>query len=161
MDENTAPKDENAEHRPSRKARALSARLSAVQALYQASQNKQPINALLDEYINHRSDMEIDGEKIVKPDSKLLKKILLGVDERQAELLSIVDANLNKDASDRKVEPLLKAIFLCGCYELMIADHDAPVIINDYINVSHAFYERSEAALVNGVMDSISKTFKS
>ena len=81
--------------KPSAKAKAVSARLSAVQALYQADQNKQSMRAVLDEYLRHRSNMEIEGERLVTPDGALLKKILFGVDERRPELVTIIDSNLN------------------------------------------------------------------
>ncbi|MCB1721983.1 MAG: transcription antitermination protein NusB, partial [Alphaproteobacteria bacterium] len=134
----------------SRKAKALSARLSAVQALYQASQNKQPMDVVLDEYLHHRSGMEVEGERLVQPDGALLKAILYGVEERRAELESVVDANLKKDAQDRVVEPLLRSILICGAYELLLQNVDKPIIINDYLNVAHSFYERNEVALING-----------
>ena len=141
-------------------AKSVSARLRAVQALYQADQNKQSMRMVLDEYLRHRSDMEIDGQKLVAPDGALLKKILFGVDERRTELESIVDANLKKDAQDRTIEPLLRSILLCGAYELLIKEVDTPIIINDYLNVGHAFYDRNEVALINGVLDSISSIFQ-
>ncbi len=147
------------ENKSSPSAAARSARLSAVQAVYQSSQNKQSLRALAAEYLEHRSNMEIEGEALVRPDGALLKAILLGVDERLPELTTIVDANLKKDAADRDVEPLLKSILICGAYELMVGKHDAPLVINDYLHVAHAFYERSEVGLVNGVLDSISKIF--
>ncbi|MCC6598912.1 MAG: transcription antitermination protein NusB [Alphaproteobacteria bacterium] len=155
--------DENKQETPvrqsSRKVSALSARLCAVQALYQVWQNKQPIRAVYDEYLHYRSDMVVDGEALVPPDGALLKKILYGVDERAQELEAIVDANLRRDAADRGVEPLLKAMLTCGAFELLIGEVDSPIIINDYLNVAHAFYERGEVALVNGVLDSIAKVF--
>ncbi len=152
--------DVNKKQISSPKAKALSSRLCAVQAYYQFTQNKQPLRAIVAEYLQHRTDMVIDGEALVQPDGAILQKILFGVDERNIELETIVDANLKKDASDRKVEPLLRAILVCGAYELMVQEQDAPLIINDYLNVAHAFYERSEVGLVNGVLDSISKIFK-
>lgn len=144
----------------SSKSRALAARLNAVQALYQAAQNKQSIRTVLDEYLTHRAGMEVEGEALVKPDGVLLKKILFGVEERRPELDSIIDAHLKKDAQDREVEPLLRSILICGAYELFLQDIDSPIIINDYLNVGHSFYERSEVALLNGVLDAISRIFK-
>ncbi|HOO81372.1 MAG TPA: transcription antitermination factor NusB [Alphaproteobacteria bacterium] len=144
----------------SRKARALSARLSAVQALYQVSQNRQPMRVVLDEYLHHRSGMEVQGERLVQPDEVLLKAILYGVEECRAELESVVDANLKKDAQDRVVEPLLRSILICGAYELLIQNIDKPIIINDYLNVAHSFYERNEVALINGVLDSVASVFR-
>jgi len=146
--------------KPSPKARALSARLSVVQALYQTDQNKQSIRSVVDEYLSHRAGMEVEGEPLIKPDGALLKKILYGVDERRLELDSIIDANLKKDAEDRSVEPLLRSILICATYELLLQELDSPIIINDYLNVAHSFYQRNEVALVNGVLDSIAKIFQ-
>jgi N utilization substance protein B len=146
--------------KPSAKAKALSARLSAVQALYQVSQNKQSIRTVYDEYIRYRSHMEVDGEALVPPDGALLKKILYGVEERQPELEAVVDANLKRDATDRVIEPLLRSILICGAYELLIRETDPPIVINDYLNVAHTFYGRGEVALINGVLDAISAIFQ-
>jgi len=142
----------------SSKAKALSARLCAVQAFYQIQHNAQSVRGVYEEYLEYRSDMEIDGEALVPPDPALLKKILYGVDERLPEVDAIVTAHLKRDASDRAVESLLKSLLMCGAYELLIAEQEAPILINDYLNIAHAFYERGEVALVNGVLDSIAKT---
>lgn len=145
----------------SQMTRNLSARLLAVQALYQMKHNKQSVKTVYNEYVTHRSEQEVDGEKLVKPDSVLFKKILYGVEERFVELDSVIRANLKKDASDRVVEPLLFSILVCGAYELLAhTDIDAPIIINDYLNVGHAFFEKNEVALINGVLDSVSKVFR-
>ncbi|MEM7679892.1 MAG: transcription antitermination protein NusB, partial [Pseudomonadota bacterium] len=48
-------------------AKALSARLYAVQAVYQIMQNATPVKAVLQQYLDKAEDMEIDGEKIVTP----------------------------------------------------------------------------------------------
>ncbi|NCT40762.1 MAG: transcription antitermination protein NusB [Alphaproteobacteria bacterium] len=147
--------------KPSHKAQVLSARLLAVQALYQMKQNKQPVKTVYDEYILHRSEQEVDGQKLVTPDGALFKQILYGVEERYVELDAVMKANLKKDASDRFVEPLLYSVLLCGAYELLAhSDIDAPIIINDYLNVGHAFFEKNEVALINGVLDSLAKLFR-
>lgn len=142
------------------KAMALAARLRAVQALYQKIQSKQSVRQVVNEFLEHRSDMHIDGEPLVPPDALLFRKIMYGIDERFTEINSIVEANLKKDASDRKIELLLHSIILCATYELLIHEKDAPIIINDYLNIGHSFYERGEVALINGVLDNIAKLFK-
>ncbi len=145
--------------RSSSRVKALSARLCAVQALYQVHHNTQPMRGVYEEYLQYRSDMEIEGEKLVPPDPALLKNILYGVEDRFPEIEAVVAANLKRDASDRQVEPLLKALLMCGAYELLIREQDAPILINDYLNIAHAFYTRGEVALVNGVLDSIARMF--
>ncbi len=163
----------------SRKARVLSARLRAAQAVYQFLLNGGSLRDIAAEYLSVRLDMEIEGEPLVTPDKDLLKVILLGVGETFADLEVIVDLQLNpaadvvlpkdSDVSDesdilakppkkRTVEPLLKAILLCAAYEIAVKqDVDAPILINDYLNVTHAFYEQGESSLVNGILDKIAK----
>lgn len=146
----------------SHNAKALSARLFAVQAFFQVMQNKQAVKTVYQEFVDHRFEEEVEGERLVAPDATLFKVILYGVHERHVELDSIVSANLQKDASDRSVEPLLQAILMCGAYEILVQqDIDAPIIINDYLNVGHAFYDKNEVALINGVLDSIAKILRS
>lgn len=145
----------------SKKSKALSARLLAVQAVYQMKHSGEGVRSIYNEYIQFRTKPEVDGEKLVEPDGALFKMVIFGVEERYTELDSVVSANLKRDASDRSVEPLLEAILLCGAYELMVQDDiDAPIIINDYLNVGHSFYEKNEVALINGVLDSIAKAFR-
>lgn len=149
------------EEKISPKAQNLSARLLAVQALYQMKQNQQPVKVVYNEYIQHRSEQEINGQKLVKPDGVLFKKIIYGTEERYVEVESVIQANLKKDASDRVVEPLLFSILICGAYELLAhADIDKGIIINDYLNVGHGFFEKNEVALINGVLDSVSQVFR-
>jgi transcription antitermination protein NusB len=155
-----------AEQTTSPKAKALSARLSAVQALYQAMQNGQSMESALEEYLYDRAGMEVDGEKLVLPDGALLKKILLGVGERRGELEEIVRGNLTKrkegdNSLTQEPEDLLMAVLLCGTYELLAhKEIDSPIIINDYLHVTHAFFEGGAASLVNGVLDSVGKILR-
>lgn len=144
----------------SAKARALSARLMAVQACYQAVQNDQSLKSALEEYLQHRIGMEEEGEIIIQPDGALLSQILLGVEDRRADLESVIEQNLTNKT--KQPEILLKAIMLCAAYELMAhTKTDAPIIINDYLNVTHGFFSDGEVKLVNAVLDSISKAFRS
>jgi N utilization substance protein B len=39
-------------------------------------------------------------------------------------------------------------------------DIDAPVIISDYINVGHAFFDRGETKLINGLLDKVAKKMR-
>jgi N utilization substance protein B len=141
------------------KAKNLSARLMAVQGVYQAMQNGKGLHDIFEEYQLRKNPVDIDGEPLVAPDGTLLKKILLGVEERRADLDAMIKANYSKQ--DKGLEPLLQAILLCGAYELISpGEFDQPIIINDYLNVTHSFYEAGEVGLINGILDSIAKTTK-
>lgn len=145
---------------PPETARNLASRLMAVQAVYQAGQSGQSLKSAAAEYLEHRVEMplseEDETEKMIRPDGALLKNIVEGVEERGEDLAPMITANIRRD--NKEMEPLLKAILLCGAYELL-AHHeiDAPIIINDYLNVAHGFYGPGEVSLVNGILDNISK----
>ncbi len=130
----------------------LAARLMAVQAYYQNLQNKKPVSALIQEYLDRGMVEFQDSDEPVKPHGVLFKKILLNLDKRLIEINEILNVHLGK----KEIEPLLKSILLCAVGELLThQDIDAPLIIDDYLNVTHAFYEKQQVSLVNGVLDKI------
>ncbi len=141
----------------SKKARATAARLCAVQAVYQALQLKVPPESLLDEYKEFRAGMPIDGEEMVQPDGVLFSGLLKGITARWNDLQQMIAPRVKTQS----VEPLLTAILVCGAYELMAHhDLDAPIIISDYLHVTHGFFEGQESRLVNGILDALAKEIR-
>ncbi len=131
----------------------LSARLMAVQAYYQNTQNAKPVRQVVQEYLELETLVDVDGEALSKPQSLLFKRILVSLDSRLAEVDELVKANVS---ADKEVEPLLKAILMCGVCEILEhQDIDAPLIIDDYLNVAHAFYEQQQVSLVNAILDKV------
>ncbi len=140
------------------KARKTSARLFAVQAIYQAIQNKEAPSKLYDEYINHRIGMDLEDGQMVEPDQPLFQSLLSGVTARWGDLEQMIKPRLK---ASHEIEPLLTAILICGAYELLAhQDIDSPIIISDYLNITSSFFEGSEAKLVNGVLDALSKELR-
>ena len=145
------------------KARKTAARLFAVQAIYQAIQNKEAPSKLYDEYINHRVGMDLnddgqDNGQMVEPDQPLFRSLLSGVTERWGDLEQIIKPRLKVS---HEIEPLLTSILICGAYELLAhQDIDSPIIISDYLNITSGFFEGSESKLVNAVLDALSKELR-
>ena len=143
----------------SAKARNSAARLLAVQAVYQMHKNEQNAEAVIREFLEHRAGMEVDGDVMVPPNEEHFINVVKGVEEHIEQLQDMVKQNRKEGAA--QAEPLLKALFLCGTYELMVLQTiDFPVIISDYLHVAHAFYDENEAKLVNALLDSIRKTVR-
>ncbi len=145
--------------KPSPKASALSARLMAVQAVYQAMLNDQKFTEAGKEYLDHRISMEVEGEEMVEPDRKLVTQIVRGVEDRFEDLKSLLNHHLS--AKSNTPESLIQAILVCGFYEIL--EHkevDIPIIINDYLNVSHGFFGKGEAGLINGILDNAAKSLR-
>ncbi len=147
--------------RESNIAKNTSARLHAVQAVYQIHASSQTAEDVIKQFEEHRFGVEVDGDEYVMPDVELFTKIVSSVYSRREDLLSILKDNLKKDDKVRNVENLLKAILLCGTQELI--DHleiDSPIIINDYVEVTKAYYGDAEASLVNATLDTFAKTVR-
>jgi N utilization substance protein B len=140
------------------KARNTAARLFAVQAVYQAIQNKEAPSKLYEEYMTHRVGMDLEDGKMVDPEPNIFRSILTGVTDRWGDLQQIIKPRLKVS---NEVEPLLTAILVCGTYELL-AHHeiDSPIIISDYLNITSGFFEGSESKLVNAVLDALSKELR-
>ncbi len=142
------------------------ARMLAAQALYQQIHNPQPAALLANEYLSTRTAMSVEGEGgqdvMALPDGVHFKKVVIGADKAQGDLSALIAVQMKKDGQEAKEpELLLKAILLCGAYELVyLQGIDSPIIINDYVDVAHGFYEGGEAKLVNAVLDKIAKTVR-
>jgi transcription antitermination protein NusB len=138
--------------RGSKKARMSAARLAAVQALYRMMLNRDTATTVIREFAAYRFNEKIDDEDMVLPDGILFERIVKGLDMRRGEVELLVTERLG----DRVPEPLLMSVLLCGAYELLAhTDIDAPIIIADYLHVTKAFYDKSEAGLVNAVLDAL------
>ena len=134
------------------------ARLAAVQALYQREMSGAPVAPLLVEFHRHRLGAEIEGERFRDADNDFFDDLVKGVDARGAEIDALIAGNLadgwTLDRLDRPMRQILRA----GAYEL-IARPDVPgnAVINEYVDVAHAFYEPPEARFVNGLLDAVAK----
>ncbi len=148
------------------------ARLMAVQACYEMIHNNKPVKLVIDEYLESglKTDDEIEEgtEEIalpeelasikIIPNGGLFKKIMMNLKERRSDIEQIVKANMT---SEKDVEPLLNSVLLCGVCELLQhTEIDAPVIVNDYLNVTHEFYPKAQVSFVNGILDSASKSLR-
>lgn len=135
------------------KARRTAARLAAVQTLYSMEMGEgTPAAALRDIGSLRQGDIE---EALIIPEGDLLKSISQGVPARLADVDGLVSGALEGRTIDR-TEPLLRAILRAGAFELMTDSETAPgIVINDYVNVAHAFYDSGEPAKINAVLDKI------
>lgn len=154
------------------------ARLSAVQTLYQMKAGEQKSRKAVNDYMDHYSGMEIDGEKMLEPDRELYVSIVSGVESNYKDLYATLRKYLNKksqakDINDENLqadtvqvmsqtECVLECILICGIYEVIYHDKiDHPIIVSDYIDVAYAFYDKSEANLVNAILDKLAKDVRS
>ncbi|MGE4314377.1 MAG: transcription antitermination factor NusB [Pseudobdellovibrionaceae bacterium] len=139
--------------------RATTARLHAVQAIYQHALNPQNVKLTVNEYLSFRAGMTEDEETFVSPDGALFTRIVEGVHENFERLQEVLTGLTMTEAGEpRKLEMLLTSTLLAGLYELLLdAQTDAPIVINDYVEITKGFYAGKEPSLVNAVLDKAQK----
>ena len=138
------------------------ARLAAVQGFYQLMMAEEPDAAkVAQEYIDHRLGAEIEGDQYVNADADLFKDVLIGAWQRRDEWQERIGAHLSQGWTLERIDKILLAALCAGAYELA-ARIDVPtaVIINEYVDVTHGFYDRAEASFVNGVLDRLAKDLR-
>lgn len=139
------------------------ARLAATQALYQLSMSDDPNpDGVVAQYIEHRLGQEVEGDTYVAADQALFSDIVLGAQNRADEWDPVIASYLSEKWSLERLDPILASIARAGTYELA-ARPDVPtaVVINEYVDVAHAFYDRSEVSFVNSLLDKIGKHYRS
>jgi N utilization substance protein B len=63
---------------------------------------------------------------------------------------------LAPDWSLPRLEVVLRAVMRAGAYELLARlEVPARVVLNEYVDIAHAFFAGKEPKLVNGVLDRI------
>lgn len=134
------------------------ARLAAVQALYQHTMEATPIPQLLHEFHMHRLGAEIEDDQYEEADVDFFDDIVQGSTARLAEIDGLIEARLADGWSLTRLDRTLHQILRAGTYELL-ARRDVPVgsVINEYLDVAHAFFDAKDTRFANGLLDAIAK----
>ena len=147
---------------PPRSVARSAARLAAVQALYQYEMERTPLDALVDEFHQHRLGREIDDEEpLAEAEVEFFDDVVRGAVARQAEIDDLLSPRLAEGWSLARLDKTLLQVLRCGAYELL-ARPDVPVAtaISEYVDVAHAFFDEREAKFVNGVLDAVAKAVR-
>ncbi len=139
------------------------ARLAAVQGLYQIALTQYPPAQIIKDFHEHPPAlaMEKTGEIADGFDQELFGQIVTGVSENTEALDEMIAGSVDAKLSAARLEILLRAILRAGAYELHHHGQiSTGVIINDYVDVAHAFFAAKEPGLVNAILDKIAKNLR-
>ena len=138
----------------SRGEKRAAARLAAVQALYQMDLTGKGVADSLAEFESFWIGREIEGERYLPAERSLFRLIVEGVLAHQRELDPKIDQLLADGWPLKRIESVMRATLRAGAFELMIGkDVPVKVVISEYVNIAHAFFDREEVAMVNAVLD--------
>jgi len=144
-----------------RSSRRSAARLAAVQALYQAELTGAQGAEVVDEFIAHRLGREIDGVAGAQVALEFFAELVRGTLERRDEIDGLLTEALVAGWPLGRLDKTLRATLRAGAFELLARpDVPARVVIAEYVEVAHAFFEGAESGLVNGVLDGLGRRLR-
>lgn len=131
-------------------------RLAAVQALYQLEIEPITAQVVVGQFIAHRfKDPDLMPEKV---DETLFSKIVMGVHDNPRPLDDLISGVLSEDWRLDRLETVMISILRAATYELLgNTNVPQPVVINEYVNITKAFYSGQEPAFVNASLDNLVK----
>lgn len=135
-----------------------SARMLAVQALYQMDIARTPLEDIIREFGEYRLEAEQDGVDLPPADSAHFEFILRGVMDHQTLIDRSIDKCLADNWSLPRLDSTLRAILRCGVQELLNAGSIPPkVVISQYADIAHSFFDGPEGGVANALLDRVGK----
>jgi transcription antitermination protein NusB len=137
------------------------ARLAAVQALYQMDMTGAGLNEILAQFESHWLGQEVEGEQYLPAEAAFFRDIVSGVVGAQRNLDPRIDAALEATWPLKRIEAILRSVLRAGAYELQKrTDIPARVVVSEYVDVAHAFVDKTETGMVNAVLDRLARNVR-
>ena len=133
-------------------------RVGAVQALFQAEQGSTNAETVIDEFVRHRlgdlAGAGYEGGRVPDAHVPLFASIVRTATAQQETIDGMIVAALPADWPLERLDPVLRALLRAGGAELWMQDGPpSRVVINEYLDVAHGFFEGEAPKLANGVLD--------
>ncbi|MEM6710849.1 MAG: transcription antitermination factor NusB [Pseudomonadota bacterium] len=142
-------------------ARGVS-RLMAVQALYQMDVAGTNLPQAMAEFELFRMGEDFGDWSYRPADKGYFRHLVQGVLENQKVLDPAIHTSLPDTWPLTRIDTLLRAVLRTGAFEIMKRSDIPPaVILNEYLDVARAFYDDAEVRLTNGVLNALTKRFRS
>lgn len=143
-------------HAPRRSRARSAARLAAVQALYQQDMETIATPQLLHEFHQHRFGETIDDVTMIDAEMDFFDDIVRGVSARAEEVDGKITARLAEGWKLERLDRAMRAILRAGTYELLARpDVTVGTVIDEYLDVAHAFFGEKDVKFVNGLLDKV------
>ncbi len=138
--------------------RRRAARFGAIQALYQAELSGQDIEQVTTEFEAHRladllEPMELQ-DKPLDVDRDWFLNVAKGTTIVISDLDQKIENTLSAGWSLSRLGYLVRAFLRAGAFELFHRpDVPTKAVINEYLELAHAFLEKDDVGFLNGVLD--------
>jgi transcription antitermination protein NusB len=146
---------------PRKANKRSTARLHAVQALYQMDITGAGLNEILAQFESHWLGREVEGEQYLPAEAAFFRDIVSGVVGVQRDLDPRIDAALEATWPLKRIEVILRSVLRAGAYELSRrTDIPARVVVSEYVDVARAFVDKTETGMVNAVLDRLARNVR-
>lgn len=141
-------------------------RLAAVQALFQGEQAGENLEMVIDQFVRHRLGAPpgaggYDEGRVPDAQVPLFASIVRTATEQQDTVDHMLAEVLPADWPLARLDPVLRALLRAGAAELW--QQDGPpvrVVINEYLDVAHGFFNGDEPRLANGVLNRVARLLR-
>ncbi len=132
------------------------ARLAAVQALYQMEAGGAGVESVILEFRTHRLGGDMDGKSLHEADDDFFADLLRGVVKTQNRIDPLIEQNLAQKWTLARLDATVRAILRTAAYELFHRRDVPPrAIIDEYIEIGHAFFGGEERKFINAILDAL------
>ena len=141
-------------------------RVGAVQALFQSEQAGVPAEVVIDEFVRHRLGAlpgmgGFEDGRVPEAEVPLFAAIVRGAVAQQETIDRMLSEALPAEWPLGRLDPVLRALLRAAAGELARADGPpAKVVINEYLNVAHGFFEGEEPRMANGILDRLARLLR-
>lgn len=143
---------------PGEISRRRAARLAAIQALYELSVNGGDVEDMIIEHVENRPGAVFANDSFVEIDDDLFADIVRGVSRWRVQVDETLSGLLTGSWSLGRLDRILRDLLACGAYELLYRkDIPVRVVLNEYMDLAHAFFAEQEPGMVNGVLDKLAR----
>jgi N utilization substance protein B len=142
--------------------RRSAARLACVQALYEMDVSGADSDPVLQAFLAERWRRLENGTELPEADNRFLTELVTGISAKRKRIDRLLAPLLPAGRDLERLEVLLRAILRAGAYELdERPDIPSKVVINEYVEVTHAFFAGKEPGLINAVLDRLARQLRS
>ncbi|MBC6402262.1 MAG: transcription antitermination factor NusB [Hyphomonadaceae bacterium] len=133
------------------------ARLAAVQALYQMDVGGAGSKTVIREFTDYRFGFKEEGDVVVA-DEAFFEDVVLGVVREQSHIDETISDHLSEKWSFDRLDLTLRALMRSAVYET-IARPDVPalVILDEYVTLAVRFFDEKQAAFVNATLEKVAR----
>jgi N utilization substance protein B len=133
-----------------------SARIAAIQAMYQCEITGENINEILNNFKIHY----IEVDEIHKDINMSFFNKLISHFSKNTDLTVIIEENLDESSVFSSLPLICRCILKVALLEMKFEKTDIPVVINEYVDISKYFLNEKTTSFVNAILDKISKNIE-